>query len=122
VPHAHLRLCFPLDVNLGWLPDERQRKQHVSIELQLRFATPPRGCDTDELADTWCYDTLAVKLRDFLSPRHFRLLEHLTAASYHCLRTELPADAKLLISITKTPQLTDFTEAASATFSYGDDL
>ncbi len=120
MPNADLRLSFPLTANLGWLPDERQRAQRITIELHLRFSQPPQGCVSDELTDTWCYDTLAVKLRDFLATHHFRLLEHLTAASYQCLRVLLPSDIRLHVSITKSPQLTDISETANATFSYGD--
>lgn len=117
--HAHMNLNgLELSVNLGWPQGERKKTQIVTLNVYIFFAAPPTGCTTDQLSDTYCYDTLITTIKNGLADRDFRLLEHLTYEIHTIIKSQLPADCKVLINLTKKPPILNL--KGGVTFSYGD--
>lgn len=90
-----------LDVRLGHLREERARAQRVDMEVLVHFARPPRAVETDELADTVCYDVLVQRMREVVADREFRLVEHLAGALFEALRGEIPDGDALELRVRK---------------------
>jgi dihydroneopterin aldolase len=109
-------------LNLGWGKEERAEKQSVFIDIHLLFSTPPKACETDELNDTLCYDTLIQKLKNEMQSKEFRLIEHTAHDIYHFIQSNLHSENKLKIQIfiTKFPPIFGLTEGVC--FQYGDKL
>lgn len=90
-----------LAVRLGCEAAERAAPQAVDLALGIDFAAPPDACATDELAGTVCYASLAEHVRAFCAAREFRLVERLAAELREVVRTHLPRDARLALTVTK---------------------
>lgn len=90
-----------LDVRLGHLAEERARPQRVEVEVLIRFARPPRAVETDELADTVCYDVLVQRMREVVADREFRLVEHLAGALFEAVRGAVPVQDALELRVCK---------------------
>ena len=108
-----------LPVFLGWTEEERQKQQTVLLEMEIKFAAPPKACESDLLDDTYCYDRLIQSLQKQISTTPFRLIEHLACVIYQLAKTFFPQDARVTVGITKHPDIKGLTGGAS--FSYGDD-
>mgnify|MGYP001597833778 CR=1 FL=1 len=106
-----------LSVNLGWPQGERKKTQIVSLTVIICFPTPPLGCTSDQLTDTYCYDSLIQSIKNGLADRDFRLLEHLGYEIHRIITENLPPDFKIHISVTKKPAILNLT--GGVTFSYG---
>lgn len=109
-----------LDIHLGWTEQERIHKQTVLLNLDVRFAVPPKACETDELENTFCYDELILHIREALSNKHFRLIEHLTVTIYQLARSYLSPTAAICASVTKHPSIQDL--SGGVCFRYGDPI
>ena len=107
-----------LHTHLGWSERERSRKRLVLLNITLTFTTPPAACQTDQLEDTICYDTLIALLRKKLGVKKFKLLEHLAAEIYTILHQETDHKLKISIHLTKYPSIDQLSEGVS--FYYGD--
>ncbi len=108
-----------LKLRLGWDAAERQLPQLVQVTLAFRFAEPPNACQSDELAETICYDRLTQQLRAMIAEREFRLLEHFSAWLYQVLTPLLPQGVLIRIVATKPyPPVTEIKQGV--TFEYGD--
>lgn len=90
-----------LEVHLGCEAPERATPQAVDLGLVIEFATQPEGCASDRLADTVCYAALAQLARAHCRTREFRLVERLAAELRDLVRTRLPHDARLALTVTK---------------------
>lgn len=115
------KLCLhrlELHVYLGWPDVERAEVQTIYADIDIDFATPPKACTTDALSDTFCYAELIDKIKIHLANQSFRLLEHLAAEIYQLIIKQLPENTKVLVMLTKFPQIEGLTGGAS--FSYGD--
>ncbi len=120
-PHTALTLrSLELYINLGWQANERSELQMVSIDLIIRFAKPPRACETDDLTDTLCYAKLTQKIREKTAKKSFHLLEHVSAILHHLIKEELPHGAHLTLHVTKHPNIEGLN--GGVTFSYSDDV
>lgn len=64
-------------VKLGCQSWERVAPQPVDLTVTLRFKTEPRGCVTDELADTVCYAQLCDAMRAVCEAKEYKLIESL---------------------------------------------
>ncbi len=114
----HVR-SLELSVNLGWRKQERKLEQGVLVDMHIRFAKPPKGCQTDDLHDTVCYAKVIDDIRAQLADKQFRLIELLAATLYSIVKTHLPEDAKLQIHLFKFPKVDGLT--GGVCFSYGDE-
>lgn len=120
MPYTSMTLNgLELSVNLGWPSGERRKPQIVIADITLRFATPPKGCATDCLDDTHCYDALITLIKEQLATRHFRLLEHLGCELHALIKQALPATTRVTIRTTKKPAILNLTGGVS--FFYGDE-
>jgi FolB domain-containing protein len=106
-----------LDVFLGWPVAERAEEQQVIIDINIQFQKPPAGCFTDNLADTYCYDTLIKAVRKTVAAKQFRLLEHLGHEIYQTIKQAI-ASAKIGIHVKKNPPIQNLTGGVS--FYFGD--
>lgn len=94
-----------LSVVLG-VPDwERVAPQIVSLDLQIWFHIPPKGCHTDLIQDTLCYKALSEKIESLVTHRSFHLIESLAYTLYHGIKVELPSRAELALKLKKNPPL-----------------
>lgn len=109
-----------LDIHLGWLEAEQTEKQRISIDIEFRFPTPPLACNTDELADTYCYDTLIKNIKTYLDGKKFRLVEHLAYELYRYIKPQFLPETSITIRIAKMPLIPNLTGGVS--FCYGDAL
>src|SRR6185312_9982306 len=98
-----------LQVNLGWPSGERKKLQIVKLDVAIDFPTPPLGCVTDELTDTYCYDALITVIKTYVAEQHFRLLEHLGKEIHQVIKENLPANFRVHIQLTKKPAILNLT-------------
>ena len=111
--------ALKLDVFLGWPDAERMQQQTIFVDVHLRFPLPPKACISDDLQDTFCYDTLVKQIKTHLGHRHFRLLEYLGQDIYQCIKQNLQNDILVKIHLTKQPAIENLT--GGVTFFYGDE-
>jgi dihydroneopterin aldolase len=77
------------------------------------------ACTTDQLSDTYCYDTLVNTIKTSVATRNFRLLEHLGREIHQTVKNSLASDIKVSIRITKKPAILNLT--GGVTFCYSDE-
>ncbi|HSW69186.1 MAG TPA: dihydroneopterin aldolase [Gammaproteobacteria bacterium] len=106
-----------LSVNLGWPKGERKKSQIVMLDVTIHFSKIPLGCTTDQLEDTYCYDALIKTIKNNVTGRDFRLLEHLGFELHRIVTENLPPDCKISIKLTKRPAILNLT--GGVTFCYG---
>lgn len=109
---------FELSVFLGWPDVERATAQIVLLDMDIHFAEAPKACLTDQLGDTICYATLLQSLREHVALQSFRLVEYLGRDIYDFTKSQLPPKSRLLISLTKHPDIPGLT--GGVCFRYGD--
>jgi dihydroneopterin aldolase len=109
-----------LDVNLGCYAIERSQKERIRCDINIRFAEPPAGCDSDQLEDTHCYNQLIADIKHYLKDRDFQLIEHLAKTLYSYIKDYFSNTILLSLKITKNPPIPNLIEGVS--FSYGDNF
>lgn len=107
-----------LSVHLGWPDAERSSEQRVLLDIHLDFAHPPRACVSDNLADTFSYETLCDLIEKNITSKKFRLIEHLGYETYQLVKNALPKDLLVTICVTKKPPIVNLTGGVS--FWYGE--
>lgn len=105
-------------VNLGWGQDERALQQMVTVDIHVQFANPPVACMSDNLSDTFCYDTLNKTIQDKIGQKEFRLLEYLAQEIYSCVKNFIIPNTTVNICVTKYPN--HFFKSGGVSFWYGD--
>jgi len=108
-----------LNVHLGWPEAERSIKQAILVDIYLDFAQPPNACLSDDLIDTFSYETLCQVIEKQISAKHFRLIESLGHAMYHLVKSTVSDHLSVNICVTKKPPIINLTGGVS--FWYGDD-
>ena len=91
-----------LMVSLGCSDEERATLQKVLVDLTLHFQTLPKGSETDELTDTFCYATLTKSIRKFCENKSFKLLEYFTYQLYGFIKNYL-SQLPITLTVTKFP-------------------
>ena len=107
-----------LAVTLGWPDAERRQKQLIYLDIHLRFLEKPKACESDQLADTICYNHLTEQLFTQLADKKFHLLEHLIQSLYEMIRSHLPQTVQLALRVTKYPDIPGLKEGVA--FHYGE--
>lgn len=107
-----------LNVFLGWGDAERSQKQTVWVDLTADFKTPPKATETDRLNDTYCYHTLSHQIVENISPRGFRLIEHLSAQIYKIAKAFFGEESFVKVGVSKKPDISYPNQGV--TFWYGD--
>lgn len=117
---SHLSIRnLELSINLGWRHKERQHEQSVLLDVDIYFAKPPKATQTDQLKDTLCYATLIEAIHENLGEKKYKLIEHLSYDIYHIIKKCLPIPAKIMIHLTKYPQIKGL--PGGVCFHYGDE-
>ncbi len=118
---AHITLHqLELKIALGAFNIERAALQSIWLDIDIRFQTPPHACRTDQLKDTYCYDSLTQKIAEQITPRTFHLLEHVAHEIYQLIKNSYTESIEVLVKVTKKPLLSSNLVIANASFSYGD--
>lgn len=118
---AHVTLHqLELKIALGAGNQERANPQSIWIDIDMQFQTPPRACHTDQLNDTYCYDSLTQKIAEHITPRSFHLLEHVAHEIYQIIKKSYTESIEVLVKVTKKPLLSSNLNIANASFTYGD--
>lgn len=110
------KIEFP--VTLGWSEDERREKQNIWVDFEIVFATPPIASTSDQLEDTYCYQTFSDFLYHKIEKKEYRLIEYLTHDIYQIAKNFFQNASHIRISLTKKPKLVFKNEGVS--FTYGD--
>ncbi len=105
-------------VSLGCGADERANPQEVQIGLNLKFASPPVGCSTDDIKDTICYRDLAETIYGIAKSQEFRLIEHLAHKVFISLKEKYP-EVKMRLDAKKVHPPHELL-AGGLNFIYGD--
>jgi dihydroneopterin aldolase len=92
-----------LNVFLGWPEQERATAQIVVADIHLQFPATLKACQSDNLEDTICYDTLVTNLVANLQTRSFKLLEHFGHEVYQLVKQAVTPNIKISIRILKHP-------------------
>lgn len=110
-------------VHLGTESEEREQQQIVNLDIDVNFTTAPIACETDNLADTFCYAELITALRDHVQDREYHLIEKLTAELYKLCKNNLNQQfhtTDVMVKLTKHPNVEGLT--GGVTFNYGDEI
>ena len=86
---------------LGLYEHEQRSKREIIINITISFLSPPIACITDEIDDTFCYDSIIRTIDDTLSSKRFKLIEHITQCLYNELSNRIQNQAKLSIEVIK---------------------
>jgi dihydroneopterin aldolase len=101
-----------VDCVIGELPDERTRKQRLTIDVRLEIAS--ESADSDDLSDTVDYATLGDAIRAALVSAECRMIER-AAKVAHGICVSDPKVRSAMIRVTKAGAVPGL---ASATVSY----
>jgi FolB domain-containing protein len=107
-----------LSVFLGWPDEESAQAQRVILDIDIHFAAPPAACLSDDLKDTFSYDTLIEHIQKNTAAKKFRLLEHLGYALHQLIKTYIPEETIVNVSVKKHPAIAALKGGAS--FYVGD--
>lgn len=107
-----------LSLHFGWYEKERLQPQIIQVDVDLRFAQPPKACLSDDLVDTYCYDELIKNITIETSSRHFKLVEHLSFHVYQTIKKLLPDTTQVRVTIMKKPPIVNL--SGGVIFAYGD--
>lgn len=108
-----------LHLNLGWRNKERSQEQAVFLDMDIRFPSPPKACKTDNLDDTICYAKLIEVIREKISAKKYRLIEHVCAEIYTITKNHWKKNTRITIRLTKYPRIDGLKKGV--TFDYGDE-
>jgi dihydroneopterin aldolase len=84
----------------GVLPHERERAQPFSVDLDAYFDVSP-AAESDALADTVDYGSLARRVAEVVSGTSFSLLEALAAAIARRVLDDEPRVARVAVVVRK---------------------
>lgn len=91
------------NVKLGVTAEERQVPQKVNIYVKLIFQTPPKAIESDDIANSFCYQAIFDGIENLCQNGEFKLIEALCYQIF-CQLKELVKDkqTKLWIKIEKS--------------------
>lgn len=93
---------LPILASIGVFPDELGIKQEILLDIKIKSDTLPLGCFSDQLSDTYCYQTLIEEVIAFIATKHFNLIEHLAYEILTVLENKFPKSS-ISIKVTKFP-------------------
>lgn len=64
-----------ISVYLGCRDYEKNKKQTITMAVEIYFKNIPKGASTDKLEDTICYSKLTRHIRNFIKDKKFNLIE-----------------------------------------------
>jgi 7,8-dihydroneopterin aldolase/epimerase/oxygenase len=69
--------------------------------MELSGAPLLKGCKSDELDDTVCYDILAAAIKTQIKDKEYKLVENLTWDLFNFIKKRLPKGLNLKLAVTK---------------------
>ena len=108
-----------LNIHLGLLENERVEAQAILFDIDLSFATPPKGCQSDSIEDVVCYAELLEHLRTHIPQKEYHLIEHLAHDIYLLVKQKVPPETRVAIQLYKHPKLEGLSGGVSFYFSDG---
>lgn len=90
-----------LSMSLGCYPEEHIKKTPVVVKVKIDFQNLPKACDSDQLADTVCYDHLTQYIEKTCREKHFELVEHACKTLFDGLKALIKVSANIEVKITK---------------------
>ncbi len=93
-----------IPIHIGVTDGERKVPQDISIDLELHFLEIPKGCTTDRIEDTFCYEKLCGELNTLLKSKEFNLVERLTLDIFTFIEKK-QVFSDINISIKKRPKI-----------------
>jgi FolB domain-containing protein len=105
-----------LTVFLGWPDAENEHQQRVSVDIEIQFLEPPAACVSDDLCDTFSYDTLIEDIQTKTATKKFRLLEHLSYELHQLIQQQMPPSAVVSVNVKKFPPIPALKGGASFRF------
>lgn len=76
-------------VNLGCSLEEKAQVQPISVHIQLSYANPPSGTQTDQLTDVICYQHIVELASATATQKAYNLIEHLAASIHQTIQQYL---------------------------------
>ena len=107
-----------LTVHLGWPDAEQVHEQIILVDVIIHFHTLPAACQSDQLAETYCYDQLIHHIKEVATAKVYRLIEHLGYEIYQAIKRMVTTSAHIQVNLLKHPAIPDLT--GGVTFSIGD--
>ena len=108
-----------LKVHLGITEKEQSVPQDVKISFKFFYKDFPAGCNTDNIADTVCYNKTADIVTSYCKNNKVKLLEYLCLELHKKIRKILPDNVVLWIKVEKChPPIEGMLGGAS--FEYAD--
>lgn len=107
-----------LPVFLGWLEEERLTEQTIFIDFEILFSKPLKACVSDQLEDTYCYQTFSDFLYESISQKKYQLIERLTQEIYELSHHFFGNEPSIKVSVIKKPKLSF--HHAGVSFTFGD--
>lgn len=107
-----------LFVQLGCSSEEKQKSQLIIVDMYFILPAEYPACASDDLKDTFCYDTLINKLKIFLQDKQYHLIEKISQDIYAFVQSKIPSDITLNIRLTKYPPIAGLKQGVS--FYMGD--
>lgn len=101
-----------LAIFLGWPEEERKTKQTVFLDVNFSFTDLPRAFITDELSDTFCYQTLIEKIHHFVAQKKFRLVENFCYEIHQFIKSTMNSPVYLSVLVKKHPPIQGLEEVA----------
>jgi FolB domain-containing protein len=108
--------ALELNVFLGWPDAENAQQQLVSVDIEITFSEPPAACFSDDLRDTFSYDTLIEAIIAKTATKKYRLLEHLSYALHQLIQLQVPPTALVDVAVKKFPAIPALKGGASFCF------
>lgn len=107
-----------LATHIGWTAQERSKRQIILVDITIAFAKTPKACLSDQLDETYCYDTLVNQLHQHIRSTSYRLIEHMAYDIHAVMKTLLPKKTRISIVVTKHPRVKGL--RGGVRFEYGD--
>jgi len=105
-----------LPIRIGCTDEERATEQFISVNINIFFPTPPKGCLTDNIKDTVCYAAITKILDNAIAHHEFQLIEHLGHKIYQLIKSSHPK-LKITVEVSKKPPIAHLN---TVSFCYGD--
>ena len=97
---------------LGVYAHEKKVKQSLLVNISLDLLKVPKGCFSDNLEGTICYDKLIAYLRERVQIKHFDLIEHFAWFLFKSISEYIQMPADISVEVLKNPHIEGLSSAS----------
>lgn len=90
-----------LPVHIGISPEEREEAQEIAFHIKVGFTQALKDEQTDKLENSVCYFKVCEQIKKITQENTFFLIEKLAFSVLTELKTLLPSDVKVRVSVHK---------------------